>query len=144
MNVGIEPARSTDLSAMLALLAQHRLPGADLERHLATALVAREGDRLVGCAAIEVYGTAGLLRSVAVDDAQRGTGIGARLTQAALALARTRGLTMLYLLTETAAGFFPRFGFRPIARDAVPTAVRRSVEFTGACPESAAALVHEL
>jgi amino-acid N-acetyltransferase len=140
---GIEPARSTDVPAILALLEQHRLPAADLESHLETALVAREHGHVIGCAAIEPYGAAGLLRSVAVDGARRGTGIGARLTQAALELARARGITTLYLLTETAADFFPRFGFRPIAREAVAATVRHSVEFTGACPDSAVAMVRE-
>jgi amino-acid N-acetyltransferase len=43
----------------------------------------------------------------------------------------------LYLLTTTAARFFERFGFRPAERVEVPSSVRRSVEFRGACPESA-------
>jgi amino-acid N-acetyltransferase len=144
MSLGIEPARSDDLPAILALLAQHHLPAADLERHLDSALVARDGDQVVGCAAIERYGDAGLLRSVAVDDARRGTGIGGRLTAAALDLARARGLATLYLLTDTAEAFFPRFGFQRVARDAVAAAVRQSVEFNGACAETAVAMVRTL
>ena len=50
----------------------------------------------------------------------------------------------VYLLTETAAEFFPRFGFRPIARDTVDPAVRASVEFTSACPDTALVMVKEL
>ncbi|MGH7538286.1 MAG: GNAT family N-acetyltransferase, partial [Gemmatimonadales bacterium] len=94
--------------------------------------------------AVELYGTTGLLRSVAVDATLRGQGIGVRLTDAALALARRRGVRYVYLLTETAARFFPRFGFRTIPRSEVAPAVRESVEFTGACSESAVAMVKEL
>jgi amino-acid N-acetyltransferase len=53
------------------------------------------------------------------------------------------GLRELYLLTETAAEYFPRFGFRPIAREAVSPAIHGSVEWTSACPVSAQAMVLE-
>lgn len=140
----ISPAQPSDLPGILALLSSARLPEAGVAEHLATALVAREGDQVVGCAAIEPYAGAGLLRSVAVAEQQRGTGLGIRLTEAAIALARTGRIQALYLLTETAAGFFPRFGFRPIPRDEVAPAVRQSIEFTRACPASALAMVKDL
>ena len=140
----ISPARPADLSAILDLLSSHRLPQAGVKGHLGTALVARQGERIVGCAVIEPYGTAGLLRSVAVAQSQRGLGVGIQLTEAAIQLARTGGIQALYLLTETAAGFFPRFGFRPIPRDEVAPAVRQSIEFTKACPASALAMVKDL
>lgn len=144
MDAPIEPARAEDLPAILALLDQHRLPHAAIERHLADVLVARDGERVIGCAAVERYGAAGLLRSVAVDGPRRGAGLGGRLTAAALAHARAHGVGTVYLLTETAAEFFPRFGFRPIARDAIAPAVRASPELTGACPDTAVAMVREL
>jgi amino-acid N-acetyltransferase len=74
---------------------------------------------------------------VAVAPEHRGTGLGIRLTKAALDLAASRRVPAVYLLTETAGGFFPRFGFRPIPRSAVPAGVLGSVEFTSACPASA-------
>lgn len=92
---------------------------------------------MVGCAALELYGDAALLRSLAVTPSQRGHGLGQRLTQVALDLARQCGVSAVYLLTETAADFFPRFGFQPIPRDAVPPSVQLSIEFTEACPVSA-------
>ncbi|HMA44007.1 MAG TPA: arsenic resistance N-acetyltransferase ArsN2 [Gemmatimonadales bacterium] len=144
MTISIEAARQEDLAAILALLDQHRLPHAGIERHLADAVVARDGASLAGCAAVERYGAAGLLRSVAVDGPRRGTGLGGRLTAAALAHARAQGVRTVYLLTDTAAGFFPRFGFRPIPREAVAPAVRASPEFTGACPDTAMAMVKDL
>jgi amino-acid N-acetyltransferase len=133
----VASATRGDLSAILALLERSKLPRAGIEGHLDTALVARENGRVVGCAAIEVYGVAGLLRSVAVDEALRGRGLGQALTRAALDLARERGIKTLYLLTETAGDFFPRFGFRKITRAEAEPAVQQSVEFTSACPETA-------
>jgi len=58
-------------------------------------------------------------------------------------MARQRGVRRIYLLTETADRFFPRFGFRRIVRDQVEPAVRQSVEFRSVCPESAVVMVRE-
>lgn len=138
--VSIERTNVDELPAILELLARSNLPHEGLSDHLATTLVARASQRVVGSAALELYGTSALLRSVAVEGAHRSQGLGVRLTQAALALARQRGITHVYLLTETAAEFFPRFGFRPIARSQVPPAVQRSIEFTSLCPDSALAM----
>jgi len=140
----IEPATSNDLPAILGLIERSGLPQDGLADHMAAALVARDGDRVVGSAALEMYGASALLRSVAVDASLRGQGLGRRLTQAALDLARQRGVTGVYLLTETAAEFFPRFGFQRIERAEVPSAVRTSVEFTSACPTSALVMRTEL
>ena len=43
----------------------------------------------------------------------------------------------LYLLTTTAEGYFPKFGFERITRAEVPPSVQASVEFATACPASA-------
>jgi amino-acid N-acetyltransferase len=136
----IDPATPTDLPALLALLTASGLPHAGLAEHLATGLVARTTDALVGSAALELYGPSALLRSVAVAPALRGQGLGQRLTSAALALARAYGVRQIYLLTTTAEGYFPRFGFTPIARATVDPAVQASVEFTSACPANARVL----
>lgn len=140
----IAAAQPEDLPAILELLDRNQLPRDGLADHLALALVARAGDSVVGSAAIERYGKAGLLRSVAVDAACRGHGLGAELVGAALDLARRQGMRDVYLLTTTAPEYFPRFGFRPISRDDVAPAVRQSVEFTSACPASALVMHAEL
>ncbi len=133
----ISPAQPPDLPAIFDLLERSKLPRAGLEQHVATTLVAREGARIVGSAGLELYGTAALLRSVAVTAERHGQGLGQALTVAALELARQRGVTTVYLLTETAGQFFPRFGFRPVSRAEVDPAVLRSTEFATACPASA-------
>jgi amino-acid N-acetyltransferase len=92
---------------------------------------------MVGCAALEVYPDGSLLRSVAVDRAERGNGPGHRLTEAALHLAGRQRSPAVYLLTTTADLFFPRFGFMRIDRDELSASVRRSVQFTSACPATA-------
>jgi amino-acid N-acetyltransferase len=142
--VVIELVDTTKQLAVLDLLECCGLPEAGLSDHWATTLVARAGGTIVGSAALEMYDTAALLRSVAVDQTRRGQGLGQQLTQAALTLAKQQGVTEIYLLTETAADFFPRFGFQPIPRAQVAPAVQHSVEFTTACPASALAMMASL
>lgn len=136
----IDNAQPDDLPALLALLERSGLPQEGLADHVATALVARDEQHIIGSAALEIYGSAALLRSVAVDAERRGVGLGQQLVKAALDLAHKHGVGEVYLLTETAAEFFPRQGFRPIARDEVNPAIHQSVEWSCVCPTSAQAL----
>jgi amino-acid N-acetyltransferase len=140
----IAAATPADLPAIFQLLDDNRLPRAGLDAHLTTTLVARDDGAIVGTAALELYGAAALLRSVAVSSAQRGWGLGRALTTAALDVGRRRGVSIVYLLTETAGAFFPKLGFRPIARADVDPAVLGSTEFTTACPQSALVMARSL
>jgi amino-acid N-acetyltransferase len=137
MLMAIEPARAADYEPIAALLVANQLPVAGFRECLANALVVRDGERIVAAAALETYPSGVLLRSVVVDARLRGSGLGGRLTKAALALARQLHAPAAYLLTTTAGEFFPQFGFAPISRGDVPIDVRQSVEFTSACPASA-------
>ena len=141
MTISIDHLSETDRPEVYRLLQSHKLPLAGFDDGHVAALVARDGAAVVGSAAIEVYGRNGLLRSVAVAESRRGQAIGHELTRAAIDLARRQRLDALYLLTETAAGFFPKFGFVPVDRAHIPAEVRQSVEFTTACPASAQAFV---
>jgi amino-acid N-acetyltransferase len=137
MTATVEPASPADLDAIHALLVASRLPTEGLAAHLANTLVVHDGPTLVGIAALELYPGGALLRSVAVDERMRGRGLGQRLVEATLARARQLGVSAVFLLTETAAAFYPRFGFERIARDEVPEDVKASVEFVSLCPASA-------
>lgn len=133
----IDLAHPADAAGVLALLEENALPTEGLVEHLDATLVAREGQRVVGSAALEVYPDGALLRSVAVASSHRGRGLGRALANAALGLARTRNVTSVFLLTTTAEEFFPKLGFVRIDRADVPAGVRASVEFTSVCPASA-------
>ena len=133
----IEAATDRDLAQVRSLLEQHHLPIDGIDDHLGTMLVVRDGSRVVGTAALELYPGGALLRSVAVDAGQQGRQLGHQLTEAALRLAQDHGAEAVFLLTTTAERFFPRFRFEQIAREEVPASVRASVEFTSACPASA-------
>jgi amino-acid N-acetyltransferase len=140
--VRIGPATAADLEGVAALLAEASLPPAGIEEHFpAGFLVARDGaGEVVGTAGVEVYGGAGLLRSVAGAERARGRGLGERLTRAAMELAAGRGVRELYLLTTSAEGYFPRLGFARVAREEVPAALARSEQMRGACPATAVAM----
>lgn len=140
----IVAAARSDAHAVGELLLANSLKPAGLGPHITTTLVAVEDGALVGCVALEPYGKDALLRSLAVAPTRHKSGIGSALVAAVLELARRMAVDRVYLLTETAADYFPRFGFTPTTRDAVPEAVRRSVEFTSLCPESAVVMALEL
>ena len=133
----IEPARPGDLDEILALLVTSQLPVEGLRDHLATTLVARDGGRIVGSAALERYAEGSLLRSVAVLPECRGQRHGRDLTEAAIRLAQESRTSGMYLLTTTAEHFFRHYGFERISRGDVPATVQTSVEFASACPSSA-------
>ena len=141
MNRAFGNATPEDWPRIEALLGSVELPLDGLREHLGTTLVARIDNKIVGCVALELHGDYALLRSVAVDKSHQGQGLGHDLTRAALDLARQRGVGRVYLLTETAGEFFPRFGFRPTSRAEVPAAVQQSIEFTSACPVSALVMI---
>jgi amino-acid N-acetyltransferase len=133
----VEPAQPADLAGVLRLLERHGLPVDGASRMGNALLVARLNGEIMGAAGLELYADGALLRSVVVDERLQGQGLGQRLTAAALALARRHRAPAVFLLTTTADGFFPRFGFERINRDEVPESVQQSVEFRSACPASA-------
>ena len=137
MNRKFEQATPAVWPQIVALLNSVELPLDGLLEHLETTLVVRIDNVIVGCAALELYGDFALLRSVAVDRSHQGQGLGHDLTMAILDLARRLGIRSVFLLTETAGEFFPRFGFKPASRLDVPEVVQQSVEFTSACPVNA-------
>ncbi|MGZ6059313.1 MAG: arsenic resistance N-acetyltransferase ArsN2 [Myxococcaceae bacterium] len=136
----LRPARPDDREGIEQLLIARGLPTAGAPAHLGAFVVAEEGSALVGCAGIERYGEVGLLRSVAVSEESAGRGLGTELVARSLELAGQLGLRALFLLTTTAADYFPRFGFQPIPRGALPTSLAQSEELRGACPATATAM----
>lgn len=66
MSVSIERAGREDVPEVFGLLRDNGLPTEGLKEHAATTHVARDPPELIGSAALEPYGTAALLLSVAV------------------------------------------------------------------------------
>jgi amino-acid N-acetyltransferase len=140
----LRSARPEDLDSALALLESASLPVSGVADWFDGFVVAEDRGRIVGVAGHEVYGTDGLLRSVAVAHDWRGRGLGGALTEEILMRCAREGLTAVYLLTETAESFFPRYGFRRIAREEASDAVKASAEFRELCPASSAVMVRSI
>lgn len=136
----VRAATPADLSAVERLLAESGLPLDGAREALPTFVVAEVEGEVIGVAGLECGVTNGLLRSVAVQRAWRSHGVGRALVLRVIADAHARGIDTLVLLTTTAERYFPSFGFRTIARDAVPDDVRATAEFREACPASATAM----
>ena len=99
------------------------LPTIDLTPDsLSDFLVAADAGEVVGVVAVERCDGHGLLRSLVVDPAWRGTGLGRALVAAAEEAAARRELHSLTLLTQTAATFFRALGYHDIARTDAPAA----------------------
>ena len=137
-------AARADLPAVEDLLARDSLPRDGVSDGLDHFWVADLAGAVVGVAGVEMYGPSALLRSVAVDERWRGTGLGGLLTERALDEAKAAGARDIYLLTTTADRYFPRHGFTCVSRDAVPDALKESVEFQGACPATAVVMHRRL
>lgn len=133
----IRAAKPADLADVERLLADSNLPLAGVPATLDGFVVAESEGELVGVAGLEICCDDALLRSVAVRPEWRSRGVGRALVTRAISDAEARGIRALYLLTTTADRYFPSFGFKQIARDAVPEDVRKTDEFTSACPASA-------
>jgi amino-acid N-acetyltransferase len=126
----IEQARPSDRAAAEALLRGANLPLDGIDEHFGHFIVARGGDgALIGLAGIEFYGASALIRSVVVAPSHRRTGLGRRLVDAIIALAKSAGVGTLYLLTEGAQPFFESLGFEPIERSAADPHVASSPQF---------------
>lgn len=141
VEISIREASPADTPAVIALLVAAKLPVDGVPDALTHLLVAERGPagarEIVGAVALERHGDSALLRSAVVAPAVRGTGLGERLVQRAMADARTQSLRQLVLLTTTAEAWFPRFGFERISREEAPEALLASDEFQFACPASA-------
>jgi AhpD family alkylhydroperoxidase len=139
--LSLRAAVGADWPAIEALLIDNGLPTAGARQHLHTFLVAMHEGKVVGVAGAEIYGQDALLRSVAVAPALHGQGIGERILTQLLLEAARRDIAHLFLLTETAADYFTRFGFHITPREQAPPALQASAEFQGACPASATLMV---
>jgi len=124
-------ARAEDVDGISQLISSATLPAVEVAEWLSSFWVLDDAGTLLGCAGIERYGDAAVLRSVVVDASLRGSGEGARMTEHALAFARDDGARRCYLFTMTASEFFSRFGFERCRLDDFEPAARKSWQWQG-------------
>lgn len=116
----VRTATSTDAHAIRRLIDRNVADGTLLPRtesfiamHAPHFLVADDDGRVVGCVHLDEYAPSlAELRSLAVEPASHGQGVGRALVQATVALAARRGYGTLFAVSNDEA-FFKRFGFEP-------------------------------
>jgi N-acetylglutamate synthase-like GNAT family acetyltransferase len=117
----IRPAVEADAPAIRGLVSAARLNPRDLDWR--RFLVADAAGEIVACAQVRVHGGGSReLASVAVVPARRGTGIGRRISEAAI---EREPIRPLYLYTESRTeAFWAKLGFRVIEGEPVPRDMR--------------------
>lgn len=128
----------------LVMLSREGLPIDDLSQETLLYGLYEDGEHLVGTAGLEVFGPVALLRSISVVTSKRRKGYGKYLMKGIEAVAKTRGVLKLYLLTTTASDFFKRNNYTTIERDEAPLAIRNTFEFSSLCPSTAVLMRKEL
>jgi amino-acid N-acetyltransferase len=132
-----DSASPADLKEIHALLRGAGLMTEGVEAGARDFLVGREDGRIVAVAGLEDYTTAGLLRSVAVAPDRRDRGLAQTLIKILISRSKNRGHHAIYLFTDTAAGYFSRFGFRRIDRTELAPDIMGSDQFKNHCASSA-------
>ena len=132
------PIGKEEKRQLIELLAAEQLPTDDLADTTAEFLAFDDapGAR-IGFAGLEMLGEVALLRSLVILPGARGRGHGAAIVREMIAMAATRGVKELFILTTTAAPFFAKLGFRPIERRQAPASIASTPEFATLCPASA-------
>jgi amino-acid N-acetyltransferase len=137
-------ATTTDRPALIKLLHEVDLLTDDLPTDLTTFTLAFDAEKLAGAAGVEVVGSTGLLRSVAVSSVYRQHQLGRQLVDASLKLAADNGVTTLYLITTTAEGYFKRLGFSRVDRTNVPETIAQTRQFSDLCPASSVVMLKKI
>jgi len=140
----LRPAVEADLDDIISILASHDLPTDDLAGKASSLFVLESYGDIIGTGGVEVYGDAGLLRSVAVQEFFRDLGLGGLICSEIFQMMKDRGVKELFLLTTTAPEFFEGLGFQRIERDTAPADIKATTEFSTLCPESAVCMRLEL
>ncbi|WP_081074145.1 arsenic resistance N-acetyltransferase ArsN2 [Burkholderia diffusa] len=140
----IRPATVDNLASIETMLHQYGLPVVGVSDHLRNFVVAMEGSTMCGCVGLEHYGDAALLRSIAVAERARDSGLGQRIVSRLVVECHALQVLSLVLLTTTAEHCFTRHGFVRVARGDVPPLVLASSQFQGVCPGSAVSMLRAL
>jgi amino-acid N-acetyltransferase len=132
MSIELRTGRPDEIEQISKLITSENMPAIEVDRWLDSFFVLDDGEKLVGCAGVEVYGEDALLRSVMTAPELRGTGEGVRMINAALDYMRDRGVKRCFLFTMTAERWFPRFGFEVCSLEDWTSGARESWQYKAA------------
>ena len=126
----VRPAAIGDVPTILHLLEIYSAQGNllprtmnELYRHLRDFFVIEADNKIAACGALEIFTEdLGEVRSLVVDDAWKGKGLGRRLVEQLIHEARAIGLKRLMALTYVPE-FFHKLGFKTVSKDTLPEKV---------------------
>jgi amino-acid N-acetyltransferase len=128
--MNIRQAKISDAEAIHALVTSYAeldimlfLSMAEIYENLQQFTVAEVDGKVAGCCALQiVWSELAEIRSLAIDNAFLGKGIGKALAQAVLEQAQVLGAGQVFTLTlET--GFFEKLGFEEVPKESLPMKV---------------------
>ncbi len=108
-------AIEADVQRMTALIAAAALPAVFITEFLEGFVVAERDGEVVACGGVEQYEACAVIRSVVVDPAARGRGIGLEIAAMLMEMARSARASDVYLFTAEAHAFWSRLGFVDVA-----------------------------
>ena len=135
---------SNELKEVTDLLSFNNLPVKDINESPVIMFGLYDDHTLIGCVGLEQFGEIGLLRSLAVNDQNRGKGIGKMLVGFLEKECPDKGILSLFLLTETAEEFFAKQKYLVIDRAHTPQELKQSAEFSYLCSDSAILMMKKL
>jgi amino-acid N-acetyltransferase len=128
--MNVRSAKISDAKAINALINSHAERDrmlfrslADIYENLQTFIVAELDETIVGCCALEViWADLAEIKSLAIDEAYKGKGIGRELVAAAVEQAARLGVPKVFALTLE-PGFFEKSGFSIVEKEELPMKV---------------------
>jgi len=128
--MNVRSAKISDADAIYALVSDYAEQDkmlfrskADIYENLRSFTVAEDDGKVVACCALQIiWEDLAEIKSLAVEDGHKGTGVGRMLVADALKQALELGLRRVFALTLELA-FFQKLGFEPIDKDKLPMKV---------------------
>ena len=115
--VTFRPAIESDVPRMVQLIAGAALPPLFIVEHLEGFIVGEREGAVIACGGLEMYEDCGFIRSVVVDEAGRGLGLGRIIAEMLEVEAWRRGAVGIYLFTADALPFWQHLGYDEISVD---------------------------
>ena len=126
----VRSAKISDASVICSLISQHAEVDrmlfrslAEIYENLQTFSVVEADGAVVGCCALEIiWADLSEIKSLAVDESTKGTGIGRMLVERAVEQAVELGIERVFALTLEPE-FFEKLGFKVVDKDELPMKV---------------------
>ncbi len=131
----VNKLKKAELSALEHLLRSDQLCFNDINEQGVHLFAVSLNNESVGYFGYELFNNKALFRSMVVITTARNKGYGYLMWQQAKKKLKEKGVTEVYLLTNTAAPFFNKQGFTVVDRSSAPEVILATSEFKEFCPE---------